>query len=143
MPGDLRIEWRVALITLMLGYSRSKQASIAKLHILNDAIRSGRSSGLLDLLVGAKPGMLPWVLRVEPAFARAIDFVVGDKLAVWTPASGGRTSLKLSNTGIQAFESLEAATDILGSEKEIIAVYARKITEASVANVIGPERRGS
>jgi hypothetical protein len=47
------------LIVLMLGYSRAKQASLPKLHILNDAIRSGRKEQQLDMIVNAKAGMLP------------------------------------------------------------------------------------
>ncbi len=142
VPGDLRIEWRVALIMLMLGYSRAGQASVAKLHILNDAIRSDRSTGQLDIIVRAKAGMLPWVLRVEPAFARAMDFVVGDKLAEWTQ-SAGRTAMKLTRAGATAFNNLEAEGDILKSEKDVLSVYAKAMTEGSVTAVIGARRRAA
>ncbi len=136
VPGDLRIQWRVALITLMLGYSRAEQASVAKLHILNDAIRASRKRELLDLIISAKAGMLPWVLRVEPAFARAMDFVVGDNLAVWAQTAD-RTALKLTPAGSMAFERLRNEDDILTTEKSLLTVYAKKMTETSVTAVIG------
>ena len=48
VPADLRIAWRVSLILLMLLASRSNRASLAKLHILNDAIRSNQVDRLRD-----------------------------------------------------------------------------------------------
>lgn len=140
VPGDLRIEWRVSLIVLMLGHSRAKQASLAKLHILNDAIRGKHSAHLLDLVVTAKAGMMPWTFRIEPAFARAVDFVVGDKLADWTTSSN-RSGLQLTTKGIALFEKLKAESDILTSEKDVLAVYAKSMTEGAISLVIGSKRR--
>lgn len=140
VPGDLRIEWRVSLIVLMLGHSRAKQASLAKLHILNDAIRGKRSAHLLELVVKSKAGMMPWTFRIEPAFARAVDFVVGDKLADWTTSSN-RSGLQLTAKGVALFEKLKAEDDILTVEKDVLAVYAKSMTEGAVSLVIGPKRR--
>ena len=54
VPGDLRINWRLAVILLMLDSSRAKRASLAKLHLLNDAVRSPQSLAKLnDILIGA------------------------------------------------------------------------------------------
>lgn len=140
VPGDLRIEWRVALITLMLGYARAGQASLAKLHILNDALRSGRSETQLDLLVGVRATTLPWAFRIEPAFARAIDFVVGDRLAEWTQTFG-RTALKLTAEGKIAFNKLNGENGLLISEKQVLSRYAKAMTETAVSAVVGAGRR--
>lgn len=140
VPGDLRIEWRVSLIVLMLGYSRAKQASLAKLHILNDAIRASRSEHLLELVVKAKPGRMPWTFRVEPAFGRAVDFVVGDKLAGWT-TTADRSALQLTAQGVRLFEALTRDTDLLTSEKDLIAKYAKSMTETMVTAVLGAARK--
>lgn len=136
VPGDLRIEWRVSLIVLMLGYSRARQASLAKLHILNDAVRFERSAHLLDMVVAAKPGMLPWTFRIEPAFARAVDFVVGDKLASWTTSSG-RSALQLTTAGVALFEKLKAEADILSVERAMLSKYGKSMNEGAVSLVIG------
>lgn len=135
VPGDLRISWRVALILIMLGHSRSNRASLAKLHVLNDAIRSGQHQGLRAVDSGS--GLtLPWNLRVEPAFARAIDFVVGEKLAAWTKASR-RSALQLTSTGVESFRAVSSLEDALVSEKTIVAEHARTITESQIAKLIG------
>ena len=135
VPGDLRIAWRVSLILLMLAASRSSKASLAKLHILNDAIRSNQVARLKDATAaGAK--ILPWNLRVEPAFARAIDFVVGERLATWTKA-GGRASLQLTGSGTAAATELERVEDAFELERNIINEHAKKVTETRVSELLG------
>jgi len=135
VPGDMRIAWRVSLILLMLSASRSNRASLAKLHILNDAIRSNQISRLREA-TETDARILPWNLRVEPAFARAIDFVVGERLAEWT-RSGGRASLQLTATGLAAASGVGTVTDALEQERTIIDNYAKKLTEVRVSALLG------
>ena len=140
VPGDLRIEWRVSIIVLMLGFSRSKQASLAKLHILNDAIRAPKAATLLDLVVKSGPGRIPWTFRIEPAFGRAIDFVVGDGLAAWT-STAERSALQLTAKGIALFEVLKQREDVLTAERDVLRTYGKSMTEGVVSAVIGAARR--
>lgn len=139
VPGDLRVAWRVALILLMLGSSRSNRASLAKLHILNDAVRSDQHGRLKAALAGAHRD-LPWSFRVEPAFARAIDFVVGERLAIWTKATG-RAALQLTKVGVKAVEAVMGLQDALVTERAIVSDLAKAITEATVATLLGEGRR--
>jgi hypothetical protein len=140
VPGDLRIEWRISVIVLMLGHSRAKRASLAKLHILNDAIRAARSEHLLELVVKAAPGKMPWTFRVEPAFGRAVDFAVGDKLAGWT-TTADRSALQLTAQGVHLFEALTRDADLLTSEKDVLAKYAKTMTETMVTAVLSAARK--
>lgn len=135
VPGDLRIAWRVALILAMLGNSRACRASLAKLHIINDAICSGRQDRLMTILSGAH-ATVPWNLRVEPAFARAVDFVVGEKLAIWTKATG-RAALQLTKTGVDAAAAVMRVEDALVEERAAVAELAKRITEAGVGALLG------
>jgi len=123
----------------MLGCSRSNRASLAKLHILNDAVRFDQHGGLKAALGGAKAD-LPWGFGVEPAFARAIDFVVGEKLATWTKATG-RAALQLTKGGIEAFEAVKGLKDALVTERTIVFDLAKAITETTVANLLGEGRK--
>lgn len=135
VPGDMRIAWRVSLILLMLAASRSNRASVAKLHILNDAIRSNQV-GRLREAIDTDTKILPWNLRVEPAFARAIDFVVGEHLAEWTKA-GGRASLQLNEKGLTAADEIKKVDDVLEHERSIISEHAQKLTEIRVSALLG------
>lgn len=139
VPGDLRIAWRVALILVMLGCSRSNRASLAKLHILNDAVRSDQHDQLKAALGGTHRD-LPWSFRVEPAFARAIDFVVGEKLATWTKVTG-RAALQLTTVGMKAAEAVMGIEDALVTERAIVSGLAKAITETTVATLLDKGRR--
>ena len=79
---------------------------------------------------------LPWNLRIEPAFARAIDFVVGERLAEWTKASG-RASLQLTQTGLAATASIKKNDDVLQQERAVISEHANKLTEIRVSALLG------
>jgi hypothetical protein len=84
---------------------------------------------------------LPWSFRVEPAFARAIDFVVGEKLATWTKATG-RAALQLTKGGVDAMEAVMSLDDTLVTERAIVSDLAKAITETRVATLLG-EGRGT
>lgn len=135
VPGDMRIAWRLSLILLMLAASRSNRASLGKLHILNDAIRSNQVRQL-QMATDADAKLLPWNLRVEPAFARAIDLVVGERLAQWVK-TGARASLQLTATGLAAASEIEKVADALEQERAIIVEHAKKLTEARVSILLG------
>jgi hypothetical protein len=130
----MRIAWRVSLILLMLAASRSSRASLAKLHILNDAIRSNQV-GRLSEAIDAAAKVLPWNLRVEPAFARAIDFVIGERFADWTK-TGGRASLQLTQRGLTAAAEIEKVDGVLEQERAIVSDHAKKLTEIRVSALL-------
>jgi len=139
VPGDLRINWRVSIVLLMLKSCRSNRASFAKLHLLNDAVRSEQSSRKIERILVGQEDMLSWRMRVEPAFGRAIDFAVGDKFAGWT-RTAQKAGLQLTKDGIAAAQSIERADDVLLVEKAFIRSLAKQITEEFVTKILGGQR---
>lgn len=85
---------------------------------------------------------MPWTFRVEPAFARAIDFVVGYKLANWT-TTAGRSALQLTQEGERLFSELNRERDILTEEKDVLVRYAKPMTESLVTVVLGSGRKAA
>ena len=128
VPGDLRISWRLAVIILMLAASRGRRASLVKLHILNDAVRSASSAELLDHILGQRLSPLNWRMRVEPAFARAIDLLVGNRLAEWY-GKDERRGLKLTAAGTAAADQIALLEDALAREKSVVAKFSKSVTE--------------
>jgi hypothetical protein len=140
--GDLRISWRLALLLIILSASRSKKASMAKLHVLNDAARSERSRlKLLDMMNERRP-MLDWRLRVEPALSRAVDFLVGEGFARWD-ASGGKMYVQLLPEGEVAERALSKRDDYEALDQENLRYLAKHASEAFVSALIGFGRYGS
>ena len=74
-------------------------------------------------------------MRVEPAFGRAIDIVVGEKFAERTIASG-RSGLALSQSGIDAAKAIMDDDEILKEERDALERIGKRVTEKFVAHVI-------
>jgi hypothetical protein len=139
VPGDLRISWRLSLILLMLGASRARRASLAKLHVLNYASRSVRArQRLLGILEGSVPTLF-WQMPVEPAFGRALDFTVGEGFAIWQRVSS-RSGLELTVSGSKAEEVIASRDDLLIEEKAFLAGYSTRMTEGFVSRLLSVPR---
>lgn len=133
--GDMRISWRVSVTLLILLHSRGKKASFAKLHVLNDALRSQASQEKLKAILEEKMPAYSWRLRVEPAFTRALDFLVGEGFADWS-VSSNRTTLTLTENGIEAAKEVDSVADVLVEERAFLKRLAAKITEGFVQQML-------
>jgi hypothetical protein len=140
VPGDLRIAWRLSLILLMLGASRGNRASLAKLYVLNDALKSASARVRLRNIIQFIEPPSSWRVRVEPALGRAIDFVVGEKLATWAEVSQ-RAGLQLTPAGLKAVDHLRKAEDALRDEKGFLEDLARPVTEGFVSALLSTRNR--
>ena len=135
VAGDMRIAWRLAITLLILYHSKGKKASLAKLNLMNDAIRSENSRSTLVKLLSKETPLRDWRIRVEPAFSRNLDFLVGEGLAEWIVASN-RASVQLNARGIAATEEVMSRSDLLEIEKEFIKINSSSVTEKFVKQVI-------
>jgi len=135
VPGDLRINWRIALILMMLALCRGKKASLAKLHILNDAVRSGRSRTRLESYLATSDLPSTWQVRVEPAFGRALDFVIGEGFANWIKMSG-KAGIQITESGLSAHARLKTLDGVLEEEKAFLQKTAQDLTEARVRQLL-------
>jgi hypothetical protein len=139
IPADLRINWRTSLVLMMLRSSRAKKASLAKLHVLNCAVRSEKAQLELEQMLSGGTLFSNWQLRVEPAFGRAIDFVVGRRLANWI-SMGQRVGLQLTASGIKSAEAIALQDSLLIEEKATVESIARKATERFVSDLLTVDR---
>lgn len=135
VPGDLRIRWRISLILLLLNSSRGKKASLAKLYVLSDAVQSAEALRSLDAILHGQRSELTWRVRVEPALARALDLMVGDKLADWTTVSD-RIGVHLTTKGETAAKAVGEFEDALVEQKAALLSVGSAITETLVTRLI-------
>lgn len=142
VPGDLRIGWRIPLTLLMLNYSRGKKASLAKLNLLNDALRSERSREKLSQIIHGETALIEWRMRVEPAFARNIDLVTGGQLAAWMVANG-KAAICLTDKGKDIAKKIEYDDESFMAEKAFLREFASKITEGFVTQILLANRAPS
>ena len=88
VPGDLRISWRLSMTLLVLRYCRANRASFVKLHVLNGALRSASPRRRLVEYLDGQVTVDSCTIRVEPAFSRNLDLLIGKGLGEWFVASG-------------------------------------------------------
>jgi len=142
VPGDLRIGWRLPLTLLMLNNSRGKKASLAKLNLLNDALRSEKSRDKLGKILRGDTALIEWRMRVEPAFGRNIDLMTGGQLAEWQVANG-KATICLTETGKKVVKLLEDDNESFVDEKAFLTEFSSKITEGFVTQILAANRASS
>ena len=135
VPGDLRISWRLSMTLLVLRYSRGRRASFAKLHILNDALRSDLARQRLLAFLDGELGFGLCTIRIEPAFSRGLDLMVGKGLAKWLVASG-RLSVKLTALGTEMASAIDSDHGLLIDERGFLASDGRRVTEQLVQRIV-------
>lgn len=126
LPGDLRPDWRLAVLVLILRRCcRNGQSTLRRLHVLNWAIRSarGREAFLRRLSGENYPDEV--LVRYEPALNRAIDLARG--LGLVTRISGNRVRLTLA--GSRLADDVDELKDVLVEEKMFLARIRGQVTE--------------
>jgi hypothetical protein len=133
VPGDLRLRWKLALVLLIVGYSRGKRASIQKLHALNHFIRtSGNRGRILAVVKGTLPSE-SLVVRFEPALTRALDLAQGEGL-IEIDSTG---KVKLTSAGEDILNIINSDEELLKDEKEMLRAVAAWATEKEIKHVLG------
>ena len=131
VPADLRPVWRIGLLLLMLLHSPGKKATLQKLHFVNSVCRSEKTRRLfLAYSSGAarKEEVLP---RIEPSLNRAVNFARAEGLV---DVENGR-SLKLTDSGRELAQQIEAMPDCLDEEKAFLETASPFLTEGKVEDL--------
>lgn len=129
LPGDLRPNWRVPLLIVMLDMcARGGKCSLYKLHLLNWAIRSEEQRHLLLGNLSGEPDYSQIRIQVEPSFIRAIQFAVAEKLIERLDNS----RVQITERGKQFAHDIEESGS-LASEKEFLKKIGYRLTEAWVS----------
>jgi hypothetical protein len=136
VPPDIRPEWRIPLLLLMVRRCRGQVATREQLHVLNSAVLSaGSRRALLAALDGRLAPRSP-ALQFEPAFDRAIDRGVGLGLLVANP--GGR--LELTVLGRSVADAVDAEESLFTSERELLASLPRSLSQSTIRNALAERR---
>jgi hypothetical protein len=135
LPGDLRLAWGMALVVLLLGRSRGKQASLQKLHFLAHSARTRETRRDAERLFSGELSPAAFVVRFEPWLNRALAF---SKAVGLVDLERGKTA-KLTTEGVAAFDKLNKDEEILAEEKNFITHVAPRATERAVEKIMRME----
>lgn len=140
VPGDLRISWRLSMTLLVLRYCRANRASFVKLHVLNGALRSVSARRRLVEYLNGQVTVDSCTIRVEPAFSRNLDLLIGKGLGEWFVASG-RLSVQLAPKALAMANAINAQEDMFTDEREFLRTFGRRVTEEIVQSIVTAGRR--
>ncbi|MFF1423146.1 hypothetical protein [Streptomyces sp. NPDC058280] len=132
IPGDLRISWRLASLTLTLRRCRANTANIEQIHVLTWGLRStqGRTAISEWFVNGRKPQDL--VIRHDPSTSRTINLAIAAGLAKRNP----NTSISLTSTGERWANKLWSQKGVLVPEKRFLSTLPARITQKSVSDLL-------
>jgi hypothetical protein len=126
LPPDLRPNWRVPLLLLMLHVCcRGGKSTLFRLHVLNWSSRNQENQNklLANLASDLEYSEVP--IRVEPAFVRTIQFAVAEGLV----SRVGGDRVQLTDSGKAFANQLVENGAPLGAEREFLRVVGQRLTE--------------
>jgi len=136
VPPDIRPEWRIPLLLLMVRRCRGQVATREQLHVLNSAVLSaGSRRALLAALDGRLAPRSP-ALQFEPAFDRAIDRGVGFGLLATNP----RGRLELTDLGRSVADTVDADEGLFTSERALLESLPRSLSQSTVRKALAERR---
>ena len=136
VPPDIRPEWRLPLLLLMVQRCRSQTASREQLHVLNSAILSAGSRRALLAALGGHISPRSPVLQLEPAFDRAIDRALGLGLV----AANAQGRIGLSDLGREIAGIIESDPELFTAERELLGSLPPSLSQTAVRNALAQRR---
>ncbi|MES2738849.1 MAG: hypothetical protein V4672_21200 [Verrucomicrobiota bacterium] len=135
IPYDMRADYRIAIILLMLRYCGWKgQAPLAKLHVLNWAHRTTDGQrALLDRLDG-NLHMRGIQIKFDPAFSRAIDLSRGEGLIERTESH----ALVLTPSGNAWLDEIESDASCLVQERNFFESVGMRLKNSILKSILNP-----
>ncbi len=128
IPADRRPTWRIALVCLLLSKcSRSRKSSMARLHILDWAIRNSDGRKQLLAFLKGEAADRSVIVRYDPALLRAVNFAIAEG---YLKIKG--KSVVLDTAGITFAEELNATTDVFVDERVFLEELGQKFLEQHI-----------
>lgn len=134
VPGDLRREWRLAALLILLSRCTRRSASMQQIQVFGRAMLNSAARGVLANVGVQHPfGLIP-VVRDDPAWRRVMELAAGLGLVVWTRT--GRA--ELTDQGISLADSIWAEDQLLSGEKTLL--NGLQLTQAAVERLLARQQ---
>ena len=131
IPGDLRPDWRVATLVLVLEKCHRRSATMRQLHVLSWAIRSPENRIAFLKAHNDEPDVEYPIVRIEPALTLAIDFAVGEGLVMRS-----KDKIVLIDRGSVFAGQIGAIDGLLVDEKTFLAGIDGRISLRTIERVL-------
>lgn len=139
IPAELRPEWRISLLLLLLlRAGRGGSMSLKKAHVLSSAIRTAEARERLLRMLDGNRYLDDVPVRVDPSLNRAIDYAIAEKVIV-TEVRSNTCILKLLPSGEAIATQVYAASDCMQIEKEFANRLRGNLTNEKVDELLNWE----
>jgi hypothetical protein len=136
IPPDMRPQWRIAILLMALvkcGWAG--RMSLKKAHVLNWAVRGPESREALLRMLRGELELEDVVVRFDPAFNRALDFAVGERLVALDKKSTGLI-IQILPAGRKLVATVEEHSECMAVERAFFEA-AKKVPQHKIEELLG------
>lgn len=131
LPGEQRIAWRVSLVVVVLTKSRAARSSLARIHLVCDALRTRERMERFEHVLKGDAAPVTWIPRIDPALGRAIDIGLGEQLL-----DRVKDKYQLTEVGKKLADQLIADDEILVDEKSFLKRNRALLSEGRLSSLL-------
>lgn len=132
LAPDLRAEWRLAVIALILKKCWGERATLRQLHVLNWAVRTARSREAFLKMLGRVRNLDDPVVRFEPSLNRALAFALAEELI----ARDSNGTIRLTAKGGMLADEVMRLRGCLDAEKEFLNNISGKVSQRQIDDLL-------
>lgn len=132
LAADLRPEWRLAAIALILRKCWGERATLRQLHVLNWAVRTARSRDAFIQMLSHARRLDDPVVRFEPSLNRALALALAENLLLREPNG----TIRLTEKGSRLSEEIMSVPGCLEAEKEFLSRINGKVTQRQIDRLL-------
>ena len=139
IPAELRPEWRISLLLLMLlRVGRGGSMPLKKAHVLCSGARTGESRGRLLRMLEGHRYLDDIPVRIDPSLNRAIDYAIAEKLII-AEVRSNTCVLKLLPNGEAIAQKIYADDGCMDVEKQFADRLRGQLTNEKMDELLNWE----
>lgn len=132
LPADLRPDWRIAMILLILSICcKGQRSNIKRLRIMNWACGTPETRHNFNKFLDGRISPDQIIARYEPWFAKAMALAEGEDLVIRKGSS-----VSLTPRGMEIVNDISATNDLFKIEIEFLKSIGKKVTEKKIDELL-------
>lgn len=137
VPPDVRPEWKIPLLLIMIKKCRGAKASREQLHVLNTIFLNPNSYKSLIGELNGRPAPVFPIVQYEEAFDRALNWAEGFGLVTVTDSN----RFELSELGDSIVTAINLNDSLFTSERMLLDALPNSLTQSSISQVLAKRRQ--
>ena len=133
VPADIRADWRVPLLMLIVNSCRGRRASLQQVQALAAAAIFEESREEFLQAFGGETDPASLLIRYDPAVTRAVNLAVGLDLLAWR----NRNRLGLTDRGEAMLKGILEDGGTFVEERAFLSDLGGSISMSSINRVVG------